>query len=502
MKHFANTPAKLSISIFITCFLFYALTWSGHHYSIDGVVMFQYAKALAFDHSFFMNPPIVWQDSEFAVSRWAIGMTLVYIPILLILSVTFFREHPEIYKIPFVPGEPVNFELISNLSYKYCSFVNPLLTATTAVILFLLALKLNFSKKHACIAALAFGLLSPATVYAKYDFAQPLASLLLSLSFYLIAGASEKGGLKLFLTGICIGFAILTRTEFIFLLPPIFILAVYFQQSKPYPLTLRRIRNVAVIAIPILFFITFDLIINKIRFGSILSSGYDPNIEVSLDPVHFLMAFVGNLISPGRGILIFFPLTLLSVLGFRYLFRQDRFQALIMGAIIGTQLLFYVFWKDWGAGISWGPRFLIPLLPFLTLLGILGYTSLKIERTTIRRIILVTLLLIGFAIMVNGILFNFAYFYEKIQLDISEIGEGSYNYQFRYSPIFSGWYNLLIPEKYDIYWFQAPAKLRDQLWSIFILIAFISSLAYTTMSACRSRSLDTASNQPTGNRLE
>ena len=164
--------------IFLTCSVVYFIFWSGHHYSVDGVVMFEYAKALLFKGSLFIDPPLIW-GTRFVTSKWPIGLSILYMPVLAILASTVFRGDPHIFTIPNDPSSVYSSSLFFNRPYMYSAWINPLVTALTAVLVFSLGLSLGLTKRQSCIAALIFGLFSPAAAYARFDFAQPLASLLL-----------------------------------------------------------------------------------------------------------------------------------------------------------------------------------------------------------------------------------------------------------------------------------------------------------------------------------
>jgi hypothetical protein len=55
----------------------YATVWSGHHYSIDGVIYFQYAKSVLFHGAFIMDPPIRW-GFDISAPELSIGMSIAH----------------------------------------------------------------------------------------------------------------------------------------------------------------------------------------------------------------------------------------------------------------------------------------------------------------------------------------------------------------------------------------------------------------------------------------
>ncbi len=74
-----------------------------------------------------------------------------------------------------------------------------------------------------------------------------------------------------------------------------------------------------------------------------------------------------NLISPERGLLIYCPILLLGLLGFRIALRRRgyRKQAILFFACFLAVLIPYSMWVDPMGGESFGPRFLISAIPFI-----------------------------------------------------------------------------------------------------------------------------------------
>lgn len=82
---------------------------------------------------------------------------------------------------------------------------------------------------------------------------------------------------------------------------------------------------------------------------------------------HDLLAGIGGLLfSPARGLFVFSPFLLFLVLAWRHRpnDRRERALTMAMGIAVVLQILLYAK-ADWRAGISWGPRYMTDLLPFL-----------------------------------------------------------------------------------------------------------------------------------------
>ena len=63
--------------------------------------------------------------------------------------------------------------------------------------------------------------------------------------------------------------------------------------------------------------------------------------------------------------------------------------------------------SSWSGGIAWGPRYLIPVMPFIMI--VLGSIFLHLRRRRILKAIVISLCLVGFYVNLSGILIWFQY---------------------------------------------------------------------------------------------
>ena len=120
-----------------------------------------------------------------------------------------------------------------------------------------------------------------------------------------------------------------------------------------------------------------SLIWNIYYFGN-LSGGYSvvfktPPYIFTLS--HFITASLGTFISPSKGLLIFSPVVLYSLLGLNIVFRNrsGRDEKMISCMAVASTVLLtsYCFYTVWWGGGSCGPRFTTDVLPILCF--IVGY---------------------------------------------------------------------------------------------------------------------------------
>ena len=97
-----------------------------------------------------------------------------------------------------------------------------------------------------------------------------------------------------------------------------------------------------------------------------IAGGYGLRGSAAFFHHNLLAGVAGILISPTRGLFVFSPFLVFLFLAWRYLPRDRRERALTaaMGIAVVMQILLYAK-ADWRAGVSWGPRYMTDLLPFL-----------------------------------------------------------------------------------------------------------------------------------------
>jgi hypothetical protein len=109
---------------------------------------------------------------------------------------------------------------------------------------------------------------------------------------------------------------------------------------------------------------------NDFRFGSFLESGRSLS---AANKVQFITPFssvywhnlYNLLFAGGKGLLLFCPAVVLATVGWPRFHRAHRALSTILLAAIVARLLFNSSYKDWHAGFSLGPRYLLLIVPFI-----------------------------------------------------------------------------------------------------------------------------------------
>jgi hypothetical protein len=112
-----------------------------------------------------------------------------------------------------------------------------------------------------------------------------------------------------------------------------------------------------------------------------------------------------NLLSPGRSIILYSPPIVLAFASFPILWRRYRTEFIVFCTLIGSYYFPLSIWAGWSGGWNWGPRFLVPLIPFLLI-----PTCLMLES---RRNVLVFAVLgvIGVLVQLPGLALNYTFVY-------------------------------------------------------------------------------------------
>jgi uncharacterized protein Veg len=152
------------------------------------------------------------------------------------------------------------------------------------------------------------------------------------------------------------------------------------------------------------------LIYNLYYFGSIFG-GYAAQISIFCISSESVVRFAGLLISPSRGLFIYTPVLLLSILGYLKVnnLKNSRLRLFFetSGVSVLCLVIVYSFFSAWWAGWSYGPRFLTDTLPILTIF--LGFylkdrppITLSNKRENLKVIIISTLLLWSILVQIIG----------------------------------------------------------------------------------------------------
>jgi hypothetical protein len=343
--------ALLALCIFSVLFSVYLLTFSGIYHSSDEMSMLvatdSFARRSAWDIEL-----IRWmgeQQGSFGpdghlYSRKGLGTTLAALPLY---------------------WSALQSTHLGNV--QTAMLTNALVTALTGVLVYMFLRRLGYGDAVSLGTALAFGLGTMAWPYARYLFSESLAGLGLMLSAYsLLRYRDQPSSSSLLLAGTGLGVSLLARMNnaivgvFLGLLLLVYIWNHHGRNWRSW------VKPLIGFGLPVVAALVIAGWYNWFRFGSPLTTGYLPEERFATP---FFVGFYGLTFSPGKGLFWYNPLLFAALAGWPAFYRRirQRAEALLVAAVVLSNVAFYASWYLWWAGHGWGPRFLVTALPFAIL---------------------------------------------------------------------------------------------------------------------------------------
>ncbi|MBN1442042.1 MAG: hypothetical protein JXA90_04995 [Planctomycetes bacterium] len=255
------------------------------------------------------------------------------------------------------------------LAWFSTSLVNTTISAAGVVVFFLLLLKLGAAPLPALFTTIVFAVATPHWHYATTFFSEPLSTLLLLVSVYLLAAQwkeqrDEPQPMAFLLAGLPLALTAANRLT----------MAIYFPLLAAAVLALfgRRLRErllaaAAYCALP-LCAVGLYLLWNYVRFGAPFEIGYPAAIEGARSPIGFgeplPRGLFGLILSPGKGLFLFAMPALVGLFLSSDFIRRTRTLGVFLLLVPCVPLLFYASYSYWEGGHCWGPRFLVPAIGF------------------------------------------------------------------------------------------------------------------------------------------
>ncbi len=450
------------IAVWLALFLFgvYLLSFSGQFYSQDSMLMFSVTESFVKRGEF--NADQMWTiykaraelgpDGE-AYSKTGYGASLFAAP-LYALALT-------------LPGD---LGLVQTTL-----LTSSMVVALAGALVFLAARRLRFPRGASVVTALLFGLATPAWVYAKQFWSEPYALFTLFAAFYfLLCFRDEHHARDALAAGIALGLAVATRLTNAALVP----FFVWYGLDWRHRWTRRGLALFAfalgVMALTIAYY-------NWARYGSPLVTGYRAD-ETFDNPI--LLGMYGLLFSPGKGLFVYVPfLAALAVSAWMF-FRRARHEFLLMSLLFTVYCLLFSSWYYWSGGTNWGPRFLVPTLPFLTLLIAPVVELVLAKRSRWLTLVFSALCLLSFAFQILGVAVP-SLAYRARMLKLSPNPEWDAIFLPEFSPLI-GSTNLLRPSVLDFAWLRVVEGDAAIDWLVLALTAaFVASCALLLMVILR-----------------
>ncbi len=237
-------------------------------------------------------------------------------------------------------GEPVQTALAS------------VITALTVVMVFFMA-RLYVTQPYALLTALTLAFGTAAwSVTSRTLWQHGPSMLMLALALYLILRARTRPALIQFVSlPLALAYVIRPTNSIAVVVFSLFVLIAYRRYF------IRYLAWALVVAVPFLW-------LNWSVYHALLPNYYRWYSGFSL--ATFFPALIGQVLSPSRGLLVYSPILILSLVGVilkakrREFERHDPFVL----AIMGLHWISISLWWNWWGGVSYGPRLFSDMLPY------------------------------------------------------------------------------------------------------------------------------------------
>ncbi|MFH0876157.1 MAG: glycosyltransferase family 39 protein [archaeon] len=325
-------------------------------------------------------------------SGFAPGPTLLAVPLLFVFKPVFMLL-PE----SFMGYTNVHLSLIlANILATV--FISSLLGALLAVLVYWFSKYFTKSKKIRLLTAFTFAFGTLFFVYSTEYASRVMASFFVFLAFYLLFRAKHSSvrNRDLFLAGLFCGLSVFT--EYTQAIVVVFV-AIYL---------LTFLRDKRVLYFFLGGFIIFLALISyhQFIFGGPFSTAYGTRMaHYAIDDLAYGVygtaiptseSLWGLSFSPEKGLFIYVPVSILSLLGFALVLKNRShkyfIEMFIVALIVSGFFLYNASLGHWRANCGFGPRYLIVIMPFLMLPMIFALEKIKFR---------VAVLFAGLSVFIN-----------------------------------------------------------------------------------------------------
>jgi hypothetical protein len=278
--------------------------------------------------------------------------------------------HP-LYGVPFYAAGRVaeiqlGFSVGRSDAVRKAAFVFGSAVATAGVVwlVYLFAWRLTGDARAAVVTAFVAAFATLLWPYAKYGFNAPLAALTVTGGVYGVWTGVRTGRTGVVAAaGAAFGAALLVRHE-LALAGAVAALWAAAEHRFAWRMVTRLWMALGV---PMAAALAAMFVYNAVRFGNILDNGYLRDPTATFSPLASMWEGVaGLLVSPGRSLFLYSPILVAAVPALVALHRRDRSTARLLGGVSTALFLFYASLAYWDADRSYGPRYLLPIVPLLT----------------------------------------------------------------------------------------------------------------------------------------
>lgn len=248
--------------------------------------------------------------------------------------------------------------------------------AILVVLIYKTALEMGRNKKTALITSVVFGLGTIIFSYSTVFMGNILSLLFLFLSFYIVYIKKSGGKSHLLVSGIFLGLSI-SIDYLATVFSVLFIAMIFLRRLKAVPfLAIGLLIGVMPLAIynsmifgnPLVFYEShLDPKISPCSFGTQYLSTCPTNSGLSVKTIQLMFLGIEELLfMPYRGLLFYMPFLMFSFVGLFYLYKKNKDLSLLVLFTFIAYLILNSLYVYWFGGSTFGPKYLLGPIPFLS----------------------------------------------------------------------------------------------------------------------------------------
>ena len=242
-------------------------------------------------------------------------------------------------------------------------FYGPIFSSLSVITFFSICQKTPYRKSTSIILSLLFALTTSVWAYSQTSFN------LVSVSFFVLLGIffffkflKENSSKNLIFSGLTLGFAFMVRHDAIIAIGVTLAFVIFYVIKKNH-----KLRTISHFVISAAILILIYRLIDYFRFETYAIAG---GSWVPTNNFPFQIGLVGLLFSPGVGIFVFYPVLILSIIGFFDFYKKNNIETYFLIGLIIAYLTFYATIPNWHGMNAWADRYMLTIIPlFLIPLG-------------------------------------------------------------------------------------------------------------------------------------
>lgn len=360
------------IALFFVLLGVYMLTYRGMAMSGDEIFIFDSMESLArrgyldrtYEYNLIRSEQVPPRDS--GTAPWLSAMQE---PLATVLGLPFFWLAERI------PGVGMLHTV-----WLYNLFI----TAFTGASLYAAGMLLGYSARASWLAGLLFGIGTIAWTYSNLLFREPTMMFftlwVFALAVYIRQHyAASPPWYALILMGISLIGALLAKSVTLLLLPGLFVVLLPPAAAihRHWRTLMAVLFVVGGVSLAVIFLMSETAVSGRYALANL-------NRFRSIDWAYTFESLLGYQISPARSLWLYSPVLLLGLWGGTMLIRWGQWRIVLGGAL--AVLIFSAWYGlaytfDWRGGWSWGPRYMLPLIPILILWTLPVLERLITERS-------------------------------------------------------------------------------------------------------------------------